>query len=595
MCNQAQVDMSSRSFKKVPAGAPQGYRTPSPPPVELISPASASNTRASSFIDNRYGVDYERKSKATLLGVYGNTGDDTESEDEVTGVPTKTNPLPAASIEGQVLAGNHAATIDALATIALATSPKYASKPDHIPHLGSFSPQRPLVRPSYAQAILPAQLLTYVGHHEIEERPSKRARSEAFTTSIQTAEQRPTTSYISNNLWSPVGSQTQWNHGGPSKLRDSAASDSMSNDAELLLNLARATTFSPETNTFRGFPLINGERHSPKTMPTRSQLPPEYGKDLKEPQMPLVSENEGPAASQRLTTEATVDESNFVETSGEQSRFQSIPFGEDENITRTGEEISAPCLPISNLDKDSMEVDSGNNSHNTPPSNVKVRPNHRGWPKGKPRGPRATWGGQKSVKNASGANGGSVSRPRRQTARRKETRNILQAAQSRGFDDTSPPARRRQVSLPPVLQQPSEPLMRRHSASEVSAAFDGRLWMQKFLKSSKAFSLGAQDNSSKSKSGSGGSGNTKRPKSLQSAVCTKCNFTRNTLLGDNDSNATSWISCDGCKSWFHFACAGFKSEREVRSVDKYICRDCRPKSGPTTCERQHSISFLHQS
>lgn len=70
------------------------------------------------------------------------------------------------------------------------------------------------------------------------------------------------------------------------------------------------------------------------------------------------------------------------------------------------------------------------------------------------------------------------------------------------------------------------------------------------------------------------------------AVCAACNFTRNTLNAENETDATSWISCDGCKAWFHFACAGFKSEREVRSVDKYRCRKCRPSLGPTTYVRK---------
>ncbi len=72
------------------------------------------------------------------------------------------------------------------------------------------------------------------------------------------------------------------------------------------------------------------------------------------------------------------------------------------------------------------------------------------------------------------------------------------------------------------------------------------------------------------------------------AVCAACNFTRNSLSVENDNSSTSWISCDGCKAWFHFACAGFKSEREVRGVDKYRCRKCRPIYGPTTYVRKSS-------
>lgn len=72
------------------------------------------------------------------------------------------------------------------------------------------------------------------------------------------------------------------------------------------------------------------------------------------------------------------------------------------------------------------------------------------------------------------------------------------------------------------------------------------------------------------------------------AVCAACNFSRNSLSVENDNSSTSWISCDGCKAWFHFACAGFKSEREVRGVDKYRCRKCKPIYGPTTYVRKSS-------
>lgn len=70
------------------------------------------------------------------------------------------------------------------------------------------------------------------------------------------------------------------------------------------------------------------------------------------------------------------------------------------------------------------------------------------------------------------------------------------------------------------------------------------------------------------------------------AICAACNFTRNSISAETDTESTSWISCDGCKSWFHFACAGFKSEREVRAVDKYRCRSCKKIYGPTTFVRK---------
>ena len=79
-----------------------------------------------------------------------------------------------------------------------------------------------------------------------------------------------------------------------------------------------------------------------------------------------------------------------------------------------------------------------------------------------------------------------------------------------------------------------------------------------------------------------------RPAVATVAVCASCNFSRNSPAIESENNATSWISCDGCKSWFHFACAGFKNDREVRSVDKYRCRKCKPMYGATTYVRKSS-------
>ena len=91
-------------------------------------------------------------------------------------------------------------------------------------------------------------------------------------------------------------------------------------------------------------------------------------------------------------------------------------------------------------------------------------------------------------------------------------------------------------------------------------------------------------------SASNGSSAVGQPRSAvaTAAICASCKFGRNSSAIENDNNATSWISCDGCKSWFHFACAGFKNDREVRAVDKYRCRTCKPLYGATTYVRKSS-------
>ncbi|OXV07217.1 hypothetical protein Egran_05015 [Elaphomyces granulatus] len=71
------------------------------------------------------------------------------------------------------------------------------------------------------------------------------------------------------------------------------------------------------------------------------------------------------------------------------------------------------------------------------------------------------------------------------------------------------------------------------------------------------------------------------------ASCAACNLVRISINGEEQGEVT-WINCDGCKRWFHIVCAGFKNDREVRTVDKFICRECRPTHGQTTFVRKSS-------
>lgn len=69
------------------------------------------------------------------------------------------------------------------------------------------------------------------------------------------------------------------------------------------------------------------------------------------------------------------------------------------------------------------------------------------------------------------------------------------------------------------------------------------------------------------------------------AQCAACTLVRAPANGGDDSEVT-WVNCDGCDRWFHIVCAGFKDDREIRTVDKFICRECRPTHGPTTFVRK---------
>ena len=71
------------------------------------------------------------------------------------------------------------------------------------------------------------------------------------------------------------------------------------------------------------------------------------------------------------------------------------------------------------------------------------------------------------------------------------------------------------------------------------------------------------------------------------ASCAACNLVRIPVDTDEQGDVT-WISCDGCKRWFHIVCAGFNNDREIRTVDKFICRQCSPIHGRTTFVRKSS-------
>ena len=68
----------------------------------------------------------------------------------------------------------------------------------------------------------------------------------------------------------------------------------------------------------------------------------------------------------------------------------------------------------------------------------------------------------------------------------------------------------------------------------------------------------------------------------QESICADCHMrTRSSMAANNEDE--SWISCDRCHRWLHFACAGL-TEEEVRTVDKFSCRECWDTHGPTTCK-----------
>lgn len=64
----------------------------------------------------------------------------------------------------------------------------------------------------------------------------------------------------------------------------------------------------------------------------------------------------------------------------------------------------------------------------------------------------------------------------------------------------------------------------------------------------------------------------------KTATCAECKQVN--YQGPRDTGL--WVECSGCSLWFHCPCAGFKSARELRTVDNFYCHSCQPTFGPTT-------------
>ncbi|KXL47791.1 MAG: hypothetical protein FE78DRAFT_130947, partial [Acidomyces sp. 'richmondensis'] len=76
----------------------------------------------------------------------------------------------------------------------------------------------------------------------------------------------------------------------------------------------------------------------------------------------------------------------------------------------------------------------------------------------------------------------------------------------------------------------------------------------------------------------------KQTKITPDTICAACSTTREKTTAGSEMD--EWISCNGCKNWFHIDCAGFKKVHEVRDIDKFFCSTCEESHGKTTYVRK---------
>lgn len=180
----------------------------------------------------------------------------------------------------------------------------------------------------------------------------------------------------------------------------------------------------------------------------------------------------------------------------------------------------------------------------------------RGWPKGKPRssGARKTLAEKAASKRATA---------RKKTPDSKSARRKLDSVVS----DVSTVSRPRRRSLSDL----DVPLVTSSATLDFGASRRARSVPAQNLMVIKEVTLPKP---------------TRRKDGVTSdTICAGCQTTRETAKFHSELD--EWISCNGCKKWFHVDCAGFK-KTEVRDVDKFFCTACEPDHGPTTYVRKSS-------
>ncbi|KAH8719518.1 hypothetical protein GQ44DRAFT_658938 [Phaeosphaeriaceae sp. PMI808] len=218
-----------------------------------------------------------------------------------------------------------------------------------------------------------------------------------------------------------------------------------------------------------------------------------------------------------------------------------------------------------------------------------TKPKKQGWPRGKPRGSRTTPSAGKRKKSTSKPKNASSTATSVGPDHQLQSPQSLPAEQPDAMvlDGPSTTPTNVEPSQPPELQQPSatSPNNRRHS-------FSTQISQSSLLRpppddAFRAQSLPLASQTTTTVPNDLHLQHIPRPKNAVAEqpdlICAACKSSDSEVkVGDGEQ----WIGCDGCKEWYHYACAGFSSEREVREVNKFYCDPCRPKFGETTKVRK---------
>ncbi|KAF2134584.1 hypothetical protein P153DRAFT_278420 [Dothidotthia symphoricarpi CBS 119687] len=415
------------------------------------------------------------------------------------------------------------------------------------------------------------------------DRPAKRARSEFYTSPpYNHYHSRPATSHIpgwSYNVEQMVDSGTRMYQTpvafAPFAPQPAPGSDPRISDAELLLNFA-VSAHAAQT------PPSTAKRWSLSYPPALEQPPAEL--PLLQTQQTLAPSSPYAAATQppsRHVPHTDAPPADFMHLPAPPVQPVDAPPAETAPAAHTytpPEEMSgAASQPVVQVAITVEAPEAAPAPAPAPAAEAEPKPKkHQGWPKGKPRGPRSTPSTGKRKRST----------PKPKTAPPTSASGAPDQLQS----PQSLPAEHPDV----VMAQVADPLPhqvrlshdttlqpRRHSFSTPKPQFPS---CRLPLDPARAQSVPLNAITAVTPPAEEPRQSSKKPAVEQpDLICAACKSSDSEVkVGDGEQ----WIGCDGCKEWYHYACAGFSSEREVRDVNKFYCEPCRPKFGETTKVRK---------
>ena len=467
-------------------------------------------------------------------------------------------------------------TIDTLATVALATSPTYSPISPHGPRHDSLGQ----TLGAWSNKSAHQQSPTNGNVHGVDERPSKRARSEIVPSSRGTLDaSRPATSYIpvtwSYNVEQNIDNGSKlYNNQQDYRYSESRPMQSGANlyEAELLLGLGRERRHSSfDKGQLR--PQINGGT-SYKDF-AESNLGEQlyraaYGDHHYQNGSAIVDDSPPKGKAATIHANHTTNSQNQSSTS---LRSAEAVDPRQQPVNESALHVRIP------LDDLQTNGDSSTKLVTKEPKAKKPKHSKQRHTKGAEQTAKKSVPSEPPVTNIGAASRSQQLAPseaflENQTVPGLQVSGLEAPLQDSAAPTILDPKRQRRKSESENIFKIVNPLLRRQRASSEPLGTENRDIVISFPGHERLSGKSALANTL-----------AMGKKTVPVATCKSCGLSQNP---ERRSEEEVWISCNGCDCWFHWACASLKNEREVRIIDKFFCRDCKPKHGATTYVRQSS-------